>query len=173
MHAACITTWVSIACDCAGSKAFEGACFAAGATTYRTNAVAGMLQCKPSVVRGNASEVMTAAGASSTIKGAESTAEVSESVEVAKAMAQRLGCVVAVSGKEDYVRARCADPVALLQACTQQTLVHAVVIAVHAAAHQLSRCRQAAPFAALLQRKVCFRLQPQKHIKSHSKQLAR
>ena len=58
MHAARTMTWILRVCDCAGCIAFEGAPFAAGATTYRTNAVAGMLHCKPSVVRGNASEVL-------------------------------------------------------------------------------------------------------------------
>jgi hydroxyethylthiazole kinase len=76
----------------------------AGATTYRTNAIKALLACKPSVIRGNASEVMTAAGAAGKIKGAESTAEVSESVDAAKGLAQQLECIVAVSGKEDYVR---------------------------------------------------------------------
>ena len=76
----------------------------AGATTYRTNAIKALLGCRPSVVRGNASEVMTAAGVASTIKGAESTAQVDESVQAAKDLAKRLGCVVAVSGAVDYVR---------------------------------------------------------------------
>ena len=47
---------------------------------------------------------MTAAGVASTIKGAESTAQVDESVQAAKDLAKRLGCVVAVSGAVDYVR---------------------------------------------------------------------
>ena len=76
----------------------------AGATTYRTNAIKSLLQCKPSVVRGNASEVMTAAGLASTVKGAESGASVDESINAAKDLATKLGGVVAVSGAKDYVR---------------------------------------------------------------------
>ena len=73
-----------------------------------------LLQCKeykPSVVRGNASEIIALAGlwqvggnrASSKVRGVDSTDTVDEAVAAAKALAAWTGGAVAVSGAEDFI----------------------------------------------------------------------
>ncbi|GLC63144.1 hypothetical protein PLESTB_001986200 [Pleodorina starrii] len=76
-----------------------------GATPVRTASCLDLLACRPTVVRGNASEVLALAGAagSSGVKGVDSTAASGDAVEAAKSLASKHGCVVAVSGEVDYV----------------------------------------------------------------------
>lgn len=72
-----------------------------------------LLQCKeykPSVIRGNASEIIALAGlwqvggrASSKVRGVDSTDTVDEAVAAAKALAAWTGGAVAVSGAEDFI----------------------------------------------------------------------
>nr|ADI46896.1 THI10f [Volvox carteri f. nagariensis] len=75
-----------------------------GATAVRTASCLELLSCGPTVVRGNASEVLALAGAAgSGVRGVDSTAASSDALEAAKALASKHGCIVAVSGAVDYV----------------------------------------------------------------------
>jgi hydroxyethylthiazole kinase len=74
-----------------------------GATAYRTHVAAELAGFKPSIIRGNASEVMSLAGqVGAGGKGVDSTAPAEYATSAAGALAQRAGCVVAVTGETDY-----------------------------------------------------------------------
>lgn len=75
----------------------------AGATTYRTRTARDLAGRKPSVVRGNASEILSLAGEMGGTKGVDSTRGAEEASGVARELARGLGCVVAVTGAVDYV----------------------------------------------------------------------
>jgi hydroxyethylthiazole kinase len=76
----------------------------AGATPYRNAALAELLQAgAPTIVRGNASEIMSVAGLSASTRGVDSAASSGEAVEAARALARDLGAVVCVSGADDHV----------------------------------------------------------------------
>ena len=76
---------------------------AVGVLAFRTGVAASLLQHRPAVIRGNASEILAVAGAEGGGKGVDSTAASSAAVEAARALAERTGAVVAVSGATDYV----------------------------------------------------------------------
>jgi hydroxyethylthiazole kinase len=76
---------------------------AAGALRFRTEIVERLLEHKPSIIRGNASEILALAGESAGGKGVESTADSSEAIDGARRLAARTGAVVAVSGVVDHV----------------------------------------------------------------------
>lgn len=73
------------------------------ATPYRAQAAQDLLRVKPSIVRGNASEIIALAGGAGAGKGADSGDSVADAQASAIALAQSHGCVVAVSGAEDFV----------------------------------------------------------------------
>ncbi len=75
----------------------------AGALPYRTGVVTELLQHRPTIVRGNASEILAVAGAAGGGKGVDSTAGSAEALPRARELAAQLGAVVAVSGATDYV----------------------------------------------------------------------
>jgi hydroxyethylthiazole kinase len=76
----------------------------AGATPYRNAALADLLRTgAPSIVRGNASEIMSVAGLSATTRGVDSAASSNQAVDAAKALARDLGAVVCASGADDHV----------------------------------------------------------------------
>jgi hydroxyethylthiazole kinase len=76
----------------------------AGATPYRNAALAELLQAgAPTIVRGNASEVMSVAGLAASTRGVDSAASSNEAIEAARALARDLGAVVCVSGADDHV----------------------------------------------------------------------
>ncbi len=76
----------------------------AGATPYRNAALSELLRTgAPSVVRGNASEVMSVAGLASATRGVDSAAASSEAVDAARALAAQLQVVVCVSGADDHI----------------------------------------------------------------------
>ena len=76
----------------------------AGATSYRTEAARRLLDAvEIAVVRGNAAEVATLAGREAEIRGVESIAASDSAAELARAAAEELGSVVAVTGAVDYV----------------------------------------------------------------------
>lgn len=65
-------------------------------------AVLELVKLKPTVIRGNASEIMAVAGAAGvTTRGVDSTAEAEEALELGKRLAADAGCVVAISGATD------------------------------------------------------------------------
>lgn len=81
---------------------------AVGATTYRRDIGARLLALSPSVIRGNASEILALALANrpnqhSGGRGADSTASTHSARDAAIALARRSGAVVAVTGEIDLV----------------------------------------------------------------------
>lgn len=76
---------------------------AAGATPYRAATCARLLALSPTIIRGNASEVMALAGAGGAGKGVDAGDGVSAAEDAARALARRTGAVVAVTGPIDFV----------------------------------------------------------------------
>jgi hydroxyethylthiazole kinase len=76
---------------------------AVGGLTFRTELAADLVELRPAVVRGNASEVMALAGAGKGGRGVDSTATPEDALEAAGELARRTGGVVAVSGPVDVV----------------------------------------------------------------------
>lgn len=76
---------------------------AVGALPVRTGLAHGLLDQQPSVVRGNASEVLALAGGGTGGRGVDSTAGSEDTVGAAVALAARTGGVVAVSGATDVI----------------------------------------------------------------------
>lgn len=75
-----------------------------GATGFRRDNGRRLAALGPSLVRGNASEILALAGiADSGGKGVDSADTVESAAEAADALARRLGCVVAVTGPVDRV----------------------------------------------------------------------
>lgn len=77
---------------------------AAGMSSYRSKLAADLVAERPAIVRGNASEVLSLAGAEGAAgRGVDSLADSSEAVDAARAFAAVHGFVVAVSGVTDYI----------------------------------------------------------------------
>lgn len=76
----------------------------AGATQLRLTAAKQIIDCvRPTVIRGNLSEIKILAGLAAEIKGVDSVADETDSLAVAQKMANALDCVVAITGREDVV----------------------------------------------------------------------
>ncbi|KAK8661387.1 hypothetical protein V6N13_090992 [Hibiscus sabdariffa] len=78
---------------------------AAAASRFRLKACLDLISLKPSVIRGNASEIIALADASfgSSTKGVDSSHDSTDAVEAAKSLAYSSGAVVAVSGAVDFI----------------------------------------------------------------------
>ncbi len=76
---------------------------AVGATRLRNAAAADLIAMKPTVIRGNASEILALAGVAGTGKGVDSTASSNAALDGAVALARSTGAVVGVTGEVDYV----------------------------------------------------------------------
>jgi hydroxyethylthiazole kinase len=76
---------------------------AVGALAYRTALAEELVALRPTVVRGNASEVMALAGAGAGGRGVDSTAGADDAAKAATELARRTGGVVAVSGAIDLL----------------------------------------------------------------------
>jgi hydroxyethylthiazole kinase len=75
-----------------------------GATPYRTQVAAKLAGLRPAIIRGNASEIMSLAGAADARpKGVDSAAGSEAAHEAADALARRTGAVVLVTGVTDLV----------------------------------------------------------------------
>ena len=75
-----------------------------GATPYRTGVAVELAGMRPSVIRGNASEIMSLAGQTGKAgKGVDSLSAAEDAVGAATALAKQTGAVVAVTGAVDYV----------------------------------------------------------------------
>lgn len=75
-----------------------------GASRYRTHtSLKFITDFKMAIVRGNASEIMSLAGAAGVTKGVDSTAESTEALASAKFLAENYGVTVAISGKTDVI----------------------------------------------------------------------
>ncbi len=76
----------------------------AGATPFRTKTCHILIEeCRPTIIRGNASEIMALVKSGATTKGVDSTETSKNALEAAKTLALETGTVVSISGKEDYI----------------------------------------------------------------------
>lgn len=75
----------------------------AGATTFRRDICTRLLTLRPSVIRGNASEIMALSGIATRGRGADAADPVDAARTAARDLARRSGAVVAVSGPVDFV----------------------------------------------------------------------
>lgn len=76
---------------------------AAGVLPWRDDVIDRLLRLRPTVVRGNASEIMAIVGASAGGKGVDSLDDSVNAISAARKLAQKVGCVVAVTGASDFV----------------------------------------------------------------------
>lgn len=76
---------------------------AVGATGFRNRLAARLLALNPTVLRGNASEILALSGAVASGRGVDAGDPVSAAEDAARFLAQRTGGVVAVSGAVDFV----------------------------------------------------------------------
>lgn len=75
-----------------------------GATPYRNSTATDILEnCKPNIIRGNASEIMALTKASVSTKGVDSTTSSSSAIDSAKSLAAKTGAIVVISGAEDFI----------------------------------------------------------------------
>ena len=76
----------------------------AGATPYRTQVAWEIIrECRPTIIRGNASEIMALVNADIKSKGVDSSQSSDDAVDSAKQLAQTTGAVVVISGATDYI----------------------------------------------------------------------
>jgi hydroxyethylthiazole kinase len=76
----------------------------AGATPYRTRTIRELIQAvAPTIVRGNASEIMAIADDKAKTKGVDSAAATDTAMDSARSLNNQHKCVVCVSGKTDYI----------------------------------------------------------------------
>ena len=76
----------------------------AGATAYRTSVGADLAGRRPTVIRGNASEIMVLAGVLAAAgKGVDSTQATETALRPARTLARATGALVAMTGAVDYV----------------------------------------------------------------------
>jgi len=76
---------------------------AAGATAYRRDVSAGLLTLAPTVIRGNASEILALEGAAGSGRGVDSGDPVEAAEAAARALSRQTGAIVAVTGQTDFV----------------------------------------------------------------------
>ncbi len=76
----------------------------AGATSYRTKVCKQLLETvKPSIIRGNASEIMALVNDAISTKGVDSRDSSDSALQSAKQLATETGAVVVISGPTDYI----------------------------------------------------------------------
>lgn len=76
----------------------------AGATSYRNRTITELLvTARPTVIRGNASEIMSVSGLTSATKGVESLQSSEAAIDAAKALARKIDGTVCVSGATDII----------------------------------------------------------------------
>ncbi len=76
---------------------------AAGVMPWRNTIIQEFVSLKPTVIRGNASEILYLAGVGQGGKGVDSIDSSQVALEPAIQLAQKTGCIVAVTGKVDYI----------------------------------------------------------------------
>jgi len=78
-----------------------------GATDYRTRTTRQLIEhVPPTIIRGNASEIMALLDREARTKGVDSMATSDRALEAARQLNQRYGSVICVSGETDYIVAR-------------------------------------------------------------------
>lgn len=76
----------------------------AGATPFRVEVLQKLLTFKPTIIRGNASEIIALAKANTTTtKGVDSTAASNEAISAARSLVTEYGAVVCISGETDII----------------------------------------------------------------------
>ncbi|HUX55386.1 MAG TPA: hydroxyethylthiazole kinase [Bacteroidales bacterium] len=76
----------------------------AGATSYRTETSLHIIkECKPGVIRGNASEIMALVNEKGDTKGVDSIASSKSALHAAKILTKDTGAVIVISGPVDYI----------------------------------------------------------------------
>ena len=76
----------------------------AGATSYRDIVLSQLLMLNPTVIRGNASEIIALAKSNITAtKGVDSTAKSNEAIEAAESLVRNYGSIVCISGETDII----------------------------------------------------------------------
>ena len=75
----------------------------AGATPLRMETCKELLKYRPTVIRGNASEILALAGTVSSGRGVDSTDSSHAALNAGKALAKEYECVVGITGAVDYV----------------------------------------------------------------------
>lgn len=110
-----------------------------GALPVRTKLAQELLNDKPTVIRGNASEIIALAGGIGG-RGVDSTASVDEARSAANQIAREVGTVVAVSGETDFITNgedsfECANGDAILTLVTGMGCSLGAYIAAFASAH--------------------------------------
>ena len=73
------------------------------ATPYRASVTQEFIAMAPTILRGNASEILALSGQSSTARGVDATDPVAVAEASAIMLANELGSVVAISGEQDFV----------------------------------------------------------------------
>ncbi|WP_430473860.1 hydroxyethylthiazole kinase [Thalassospira lucentensis] len=73
------------------------------ATGYRRETVANLLKLRPTVIRGNASEIIALGGGQSAGQGVDSGDPVEQAEDAARTLAAAQNAIVAVTGEVDYV----------------------------------------------------------------------
>lgn len=76
---------------------------AVGVVSFRSNLVRSMLAYKPTVIRGNPSEILYLSGRATTAQGADSLDSSSAALPAAIELAQKHATIVAVTGEVDYI----------------------------------------------------------------------
>ncbi len=100
--------WVRSMLAAAGAASAKGTPWvldpvAAGATAFRRETAAALVALRPTVIRGNASEILALSGADAAGKGVDAADGVQAAETGASALARRVGAVVAVTGPVDFV----------------------------------------------------------------------
>lgn len=73
------------------------------ATSYRSAVTRELLALSPTVIRGNASEILVLGGGESATRGIDSADPVAAAEQAARTLAARQACIVAVTGESDFV----------------------------------------------------------------------
>lgn len=76
---------------------------AVGALPIRTASAHELLEARPAIIRGNASEILALAGAGAGGRGVDATDAADDALDAARALAARTGGTVAVSGEVDLI----------------------------------------------------------------------
>lgn len=76
---------------------------AIGVLPVRTSAAAELVEDRPAVIRGNASEIIALAGLGAGGRGVDASDTVDAALDAAKSLAERFGSVVAISGEVDAI----------------------------------------------------------------------
>jgi hydroxyethylthiazole kinase len=75
-----------------------------GATAYRNETAAKIISlCKPSIIRGNASEIMALCNTNVRTKGVDSTMSTNSALDSGKLLAKEENAIVVLSGEVDYI----------------------------------------------------------------------